>query len=88
MNGYLPTHQTAKSHSQGPDPVWNAANCRNRRIFMDAPTRAALDSEASFKLYTYRQPLGGGQYRAVKSVFVPLRVRGRRFGNCEFAYIQ
>ncbi|MFC3712818.1 methyl-accepting chemotaxis protein [Sphingoaurantiacus capsulatus] len=87
MNGYLPTHVSARSQPQGPDPVWNAEHCRNRRIFMDPPTRAALDSEADFRLYTYRQPLGGGRYRAVKSLFVPLSFRGRRWGNCELAYV-
>ena len=87
MNGYLPTHLTERSHPQGADAVWNAEHCRNRRIFMDAQTRAALASEADFRLYTYRQPLGGGRYRAVKSLFVPLRIRGRRWGNCELAYL-
>ena len=87
MNGYLPTHLTERSQPQGADPVWNAEHCRNRRIFMDTQTRAALASEADFRLYTYRQPLGGGRYRAVKSLFVPLRIRGRRWGNCELAYL-
>jgi methyl-accepting chemotaxis protein len=87
VNGYLPTHISERSQPQGPDPVWNAEHCRNRRIFMDPQTRAALDSESDFRLYTYRQPLGGGRYRAVKSLFVPLRVRGRRYGNFELAYL-
>src|SRR5690606_4172058 len=26
-NGYLPTHNRIYSKPQGPDPVWNAANC-------------------------------------------------------------
>jgi hypothetical protein len=34
-NGYLPTHNRKFSHPQSRDPVWNAANCRNRRIFDD-----------------------------------------------------
>ena len=32
-NGYAPTHNLKYSKPQGPDPVWNAANCRNRMIF-------------------------------------------------------
>jgi methyl-accepting chemotaxis protein len=32
-NGYLPTHNLKFSHPQGPDPAWNAAHSRNRRIF-------------------------------------------------------
>lgn len=88
MNNHLPTHVTSRSRPQGPDPVWNAEHCRNRRKFeLDAQTRAALASEADFSLYAYRQELGGGRYRAVKSVYVPLRVRGQRWGNCELAYL-
>ena len=33
--GYLPTHNPNYRHKQGPDPVWNNANCRNRRLFGD-----------------------------------------------------
>ena len=34
-SGYLPTHNPDYRRPQGPDPVWNAAHCRNRRIFKD-----------------------------------------------------
>ncbi len=35
-NGWLPVHNAAYSKPQRPgDPVWNAANCRNRRVFDD-----------------------------------------------------
>ena len=87
MNGWLPTHQSAKCHPQrAGDAEWNQANCRNRRIMMDGPTRAALDRD-TFSLFTYRQDLGDDAYRAVKSVFVPLHFGGRRWGNFELAYI-
>ncbi|MBY8827647.1 methyl-accepting chemotaxis protein [Hephaestia mangrovi] len=87
MNGWLPTHCTEFSQPQRPDDTeWNQANCRNLRNLMDAPTRAALGRE-TFSLYTYRQELGDETYRAVKSVFVPLHFRGRRWGNFELAYI-
>ena len=33
--GYLPTHNPNYRLPQGPDPVWNNANCRNRRLFND-----------------------------------------------------
>jgi len=33
--GYLPTHNPDYSKPQGKDPAWNAANCRNRRLFND-----------------------------------------------------
>jgi methyl-accepting chemotaxis protein len=85
MNGYLPTHLTIRSHSQGPDPVWNDEHCRNRRILIDDTTRAALASERPATLATYRMELGD-KFIPVKNVFVPLWVKGRRWGNFELAY--
>lgn len=86
-NGFLPTHISSRSHPQGPDPLWNAEHCRNRRFFMDPQTAANLKNEAPFVLETYRQDLGGGRYRPVKSVSLPLHIAGRRWGNIEFAYL-
>ncbi|MFN3943953.1 MAG: hypothetical protein ACK4K7_03360 [Allosphingosinicella sp.] len=37
-------------------------------------------------LITYRIDLANDHYMAVKNVFVPLRFRGRRWGNFELAY--
>jgi methyl-accepting chemotaxis protein len=88
INGYLPTHMSSKSLPQrAGDPAWNAENCRNRRNFLDDATRRAIAFEGDFMLVTYRQDLGQGRYRAVKSVFVPLVVDGRRWGNFEMAFV-
>jgi methyl-accepting chemotaxis protein len=87
VNGYLPTHVSDRSRPQRPnDPEWNAEHCRNRRNFMDDATRRAVESENQIMLVTYRMNLGGGRYKPVKNVFVPLFVRGRRYGNFELAY--
>jgi methyl-accepting chemotaxis protein len=85
MNGYLPTHLTERSHPQGPDPVWNDEHCRNKRILIDDTTRMALASEKPATLATYRMELGD-KYIPVKNVFVPLWIKGRRWGNFELAY--
>jgi methyl-accepting chemotaxis protein len=85
MNGYLPTHLTERSHPQGPDPVWNDAHCRNKRILIDDTTRMALASERPATLATYRMELGD-KYIPVKNIFVPLWIKGRRWGNFELAY--
>ena len=84
-NGYLPTHLSERSHPQGPDPVWNDEHCRNRRILIDDTTRMALASERPATLATYRMELGD-KYIPVKNVFVPLWLKGRRWGNFELAY--
>ena len=85
MNGYLPTHLSERSHEQGPDPIWNDEHCRNKRILIDDTTRRALASERSATLATYRMELGD-KYIPVKNVFVPLWIKGRRWGNFELAY--
>src|SRR3954467_1476161 len=85
MNGYLPTHLSERSHPQGPDPVWNDAHCRNRRIMIDDQTRMALASDRPATLATYRMELGDKKI-PVKNIYVPLWVKGRRWGNFELAY--
>jgi len=86
-NGYLPTHISAKSQPQRPgDPAWNAEHCRNRRNFLDDITRRAIVSDKEAMLATYGMELGQGRYLAVKNVFVPLWIKGRRWGNFELAY--
>jgi methyl-accepting chemotaxis protein len=85
LDGYLPTHLSERSQTPGPDPVWNDANCRNRRIFMDEITRKACESDKPAMLATYRMELGD-KYIPVKNIFVPIYFRGRRWGNFELAY--
>jgi methyl-accepting chemotaxis protein len=86
INGYLPTHISERSQPQSDDPEWNAEYCRNRRNFIDDITRRAIESDKEAMLATYGMDLGQGRYLAVKNVFVPLYVHGRRWGNFELAY--
>jgi len=85
-NGYLPTHNAKFSHPQGNDPVWNMANCRNRRIFDDRVGLAAGRSERPFLMQVYRRDMGGGVFRMMKDVSAPIRVRGRHWGGLRLAY--
>ncbi|GAA4041092.1 methyl-accepting chemotaxis protein [Sphingomonas rosea] len=85
VDGFLPTHLSERCQEPGPDPVWNDAHCRNRRIFMDEQTRAAIESEKPATLMTYRMELGEKTF-PVKNVFVPLFINGKRWGNYEIAY--
>jgi len=87
-NGFLPTHISERSLPQRPDDRrWNLENARNRQIFMDRQTSDALNSDGDWFLYTYRQDFGEGRYRALRSVFVPLAFRGRRWGLYEVGYL-
>lgn len=88
VNGYLPTHISARSQPQRPGALdWNMEHARNRQIFMDSQTRRALSEEGDFFLFTYRQDLGDSRYRALRSVFVPLVFAGRRWGLYEVGYL-
>jgi methyl-accepting chemotaxis protein len=85
-NGYLPTHNLKFSKPQGPDPVWNAANCRNRRIFNDRTGLAAGRNTKPFLLQTYRRDMGGGTFALMKDLSVPIHVRGRHWGALRLGY--
>ncbi len=85
-NGYLPTHNLRFSRPQGADPVWNAANCRNRRIFNDRTGLAAGRNTRRFLLQTYRRDMGGGRYVLMKDLSVPIFVRGRHWGGLRMGY--
>ncbi len=87
VNGYLPTHNRKFSQSQRPgDPTWNAANCRNRRIFADRVGLAAGRNTEPFLLQSYRRDMGGGSFALMKDVSAPITVQGRHWGGLRLAY--
>jgi methyl-accepting chemotaxis protein len=85
-NGYLPTHNLEVSKPQGSDPVWNAAHCRNRRVFADRTGLAAARSRVPFLLQTYRRDLGGGKTAVMKDVSAPVYVQGRHWGGLRIGF--
>ncbi|MET0277397.1 MAG: methyl-accepting chemotaxis protein [Pseudorhodoplanes sp.] len=85
-NGYLPTHNLIYSKPQGPDPVWNSANCRNRRIFGDRTGLSAGRSTRRFLLQTYRRDMGGGNFVLMKDVSAPITVLGRHWGGFRIGF--
>lgn len=85
-NGYLPTHNRKFSQPQGNDPVWNAANCRNRCIFDDPVGLSAGKNTRPFRLQTYRRDMGGGNFVLMKDVSAPIYVGGRHWGGFRMGY--
>ncbi len=86
-NGYVPTHNLSVSKPQRPnDPVWNQANCRNRRIFADRVGLSAGQSTRDFLVQTYRRDMGGGSFITMKDVSVPIVVGGRHWGGLRLGY--
>ncbi len=78
--GYLPTHNPNYRRPQGKDPVWNNANCRNRRLFNDRAVRKVAANTKPFLLQTYRRDMGGGNFVLMKDLSSPIFVRGRHWG--------
>jgi len=78
--GYLPTHNPNYRHPQGKDPVWNNANCRNRRLFNDRAVRKVAANTRPFLLQTYRRDMGGGNFVLMKDLSSPIFIRGRHWG--------
>jgi len=85
-NGYLPTHNRKFSQPQGSDPVWNQANCRNRRIFDDRVGLGAGRNIKPFLPQTYRRDMGGGAFALMKDVSAPVRIQGRHWGGVRIGY--
>ena len=79
-SGYLPTHNPNYCHKQGPDPVWNNANCRNRRLFKDRTVLKIAANTKPFLLQTYRRDMGGGNFVLMKDLSSPILIRGRHWG--------
>lgn len=86
-NGYLPTHNLKFSQPQTKDPVWNASNCRNRRIFNDRVGLAAGQSTAPYLLQLYRRDMGGGKFAMMKDLSVPITINSRHWGGLRLAYL-
>ncbi|CAM5222280.1 Methyl-accepting chemotaxis protein OS=Bosea thiooxidans OX=53254 GN=ARD30_08485 PE=3 SV=1 [Bosea thiooxidans] len=80
-NGFLPTHNRKYAQPQGHDPVWNNANCRNRRIFDDRTGLAAARNRKPFLLQSYRRDMGGGQFLVMEDLSAPIMVKGRHWGG-------
>ena len=86
--GYLPTHNPNYRLPQGKDPVWNNANCRNRRLFNDRAVKKVAANTKSFLLQTYRRDMGGGNFVLMKDLSSPIYVRGRHWGAFRMGFRQ
>jgi methyl-accepting chemotaxis protein len=87
-SGYLPTHNPNYRLPQGPDPVWNNANCRNRRLFNDRAVKKVAANTKPFLLQTYRRDMGGGNFVLMKDLSSPILVRGRHWGAFRMGFRQ
>src|SRR6476661_3845721 len=86
--GYLPTHNPNYHQPQGKDPVWNNANCRNRRLFSDRAVKKVAANTKPFLLQTYRRDMGGGQFVLMKDLSSPIVIRGKHWGAFRMGFGQ
>ena len=61
-------------------PVWNNANCRNRRLFNDRAVKKVAANTKPFLLQTYRRDMGGGNFVLMKDLSSPIFISGRHWG--------
>ncbi|WP_371153469.1 methyl-accepting chemotaxis protein [Jannaschia sp. 2305UL9-9] len=80
-NGYIPTHNLKFSHRPSDDPAWNAAHCRNRRIFSDRTGTKAGANRAPFLMQVYRRDMGSEGVVMMKDVSAPIMIDGRHWGG-------
>lgn len=86
-NAYLPVHNAVYSQPQRPDdPAWNAANCRNRRIFDDRAGLSAARNTRPFLVQTYPRDMGNGSIIWMREIDAPITVAGRHWGGFRTAY--
>jgi methyl-accepting chemotaxis protein len=86
VNGYAGTHNSKVSKPQGADPLWNTANCRNRRFFKDRVGLAAGKNQKKFLVQCYPRDMGGGKFAPVIDVSSPIWVKGRHWGGLRLGY--
>jgi methyl-accepting chemotaxis protein len=85
-NGYIPVHNRPYSQPQRVgDPVWNAANARNKRIFDDRAGITAARSTRPFVVQAYARDMGG-KILVMQEVDAPIRILGRHWGGLRTAY--
>ena len=86
MNGFLPTHVSDRSRKPTGDLVHDTTYCRNGRIMFEPIDKVAKQSTDDYMMAVYRQEGDGTNYVVVRNVYVPLYIKGRRWGDSELAY--
>lgn len=85
-NGFLPTHRSDRSLEPTGDPEYDNIYCRNGRISIGPLTKRAKANQAKYMMAVYRHVGDDGTNSAVRNVYVPLLINGRRWGDFEIAY--
>lgn len=85
-NGFLPTHMLRYSQSQTGDLIHDTKLCRNGRILDDPATKRAKRNNAPYLISVSRQEGDGVNFLLTRAVFVPLFIKGERWGDYLVGY--
>ena len=85
-NGFVPTINSKYAQRPTADATWNAANCRNRRIYQDRVGQSAARNRAPYLVQTYLRDMGGGRFAPMAHVSCPITVASRQWGNLRYCY--
>lgn len=86
QSGYLPTHLSKMSKQPTGDILHDTSYCRNGRIILFEAEHKIKHKTDAYTMAVYRQEGDGNNYKIVRNVYVPLYIKGRRWGDVELAY--
>ena len=86
-NGYLPTHMSKTSLAPTGVQAHDTQFCRDGRRFDLPVNRKAFDCNDDYMMSVYRHEGDGREHRIVRSVYVPLRFCGKRWGSFQISYV-
>ncbi len=86
VNGYLPSHNSDVARDPTGDVSHDTQYCRHGRLFNTPLNLRAAASEAPYMMSVYRREGVGATYAVVCSVFVPVFIAGRRWGDFQVSY--
>ena len=85
--GFMPTHATERSREPTGDVDHDTAFCRNGRMILGPSEKRAKASDAPYLMAVHRQEAANDEFYVVRTVYVPIVIDGRRWGDVELAYI-
>lgn len=87
QEGYLPTHMSIMSKTPTGNIDYDTPNCRNGRVIFYPAELHIKQSNSPYTMAVYRQEGDGNNYILLRNVYVPLFIKGRRWGDVELAYV-
>jgi methyl-accepting chemotaxis protein len=86
MQGFLPTHMSHFSLDPNGNLAHDTAFCRNGRVLFEGIDIEAKKSDANYMMGVYCQEGDGKSKNTIRNIYVPLRFKGRRWGDLEIGY--